>query len=95
MPGLNTLQSWYQGVILFNQKTRGISEAVVIFILVITGMFWVGVKLNSIIGLYVGVASYVVGMLVQTIWLWYRSRPAFKIIQDRDSKIPEYSRTTS
>jgi len=94
IPGLNTLQSWYQGVILFNQKTRGITEAVIIFILVITGMYWVGVYLNSIIGLYVGIGSYVVGMLIQTIWLWYRSRSAIHIIQERDSKITELPSAT-
>jgi hypothetical protein len=89
MPGLNTLQSWYQGMILFNQKTRGITEAVIIFILIITGMYWIGVTLNNIIGLYVGIGSYVVGMLIQTIWLWYRSKPAFQIIQERDLRVIE------
>jgi hypothetical protein len=84
MPGLNVLQSWFQGAILNHEKTRGITEAVAVFIGSISIILWIGVRWNNIIGLYVGLSAYVVGMLAQTIWLWYRSRTALRIIRERD-----------
>jgi len=74
MPGLSALQSWYQGAILSSKKTRGITEAVIIFIVIIIVLLAVGVVFQKIIGLYVGISANVVGMVVQTLWLWYRSR---------------------
>jgi len=84
MPVLNTMQSWYQGTILYNQKTRGITEAVIIYIISISIILWVGVSRISIVGLYVGIVAYSSGMVFQTIWLWYRSRSSFQSIRDRD-----------
>ena len=83
LPGLNALQSWYQGVLLNCGKTRAISEAVAIF-LVTTGMLlWAGVKWGEMTGLYVGLIAFSVGMLLQTIWLWFRSRSP--LIHKRDN----------
>jgi hypothetical protein len=85
MPGLNTLQSWYQGVIMQSKKTRGITEAVVIFIFSISIMLWIGVAINRFTGLFVGVGAYGLGMAIQTYWLWYRSRNAMEQIRVRDN----------
>jgi len=84
MPGLNTMQSWYQGAILYSQKTRGITEAVIIFIISLSIILWIGVSRNTIVGLYIAIGAYASGMLFQTIWLWYRSRSAFQSIKERD-----------
>ncbi len=84
LPGLNALQSWYQGVLLNSGKTRGISEAVAVF-LVVTGLIlWGGVLWGEITGLYVGLIAFSAGMLFQTIWLWVRSRPAMHALCERD-----------
>jgi len=85
LPGLNSLQSWYQGTLLNSGKTRGISEAVAIFLLG-TGLVLVGgVIWGKIIGLYVGLGAFSFGMLIQTFWLWYRSRPVLSTLYKRDS----------
>jgi hypothetical protein len=84
MPGLNTLQSWYQGAILASKKTNGITEAVIVFIIVIGIVLWIGVTRNEFSGLYVGLVAFELGMLMQTIWLWYRSRPAFQEVRERE-----------
>jgi hypothetical protein len=84
MPGLSVMQSWYQGVILDHGKTRGITEAVIIFIVTISIVFLVGVFWGDLPGIYIAIIAYELGMLFQTCWLWFRSRPAFRIIQTRD-----------
>jgi hypothetical protein len=74
MPGLNVLQSWYQGLILGSRHTRGITEAVVVSLLTIGVTLGVGVAWGQVTGLYVGLAAFGAGSLVQTVWLWHRGR---------------------
>lgn len=76
MPIFSVLQSWFQGNILHSQKTRGISEAVVVFLITIGIVLGIGIAWNQITGLYVGLAAYVLGYGTQNVWLWLRSRPA-------------------
>ena len=84
LPALNTLQSWYQGILLQSGKTRGISEAVALY-LTVTGLaLWGGVLWGKMIGLYVGLAAFSLGMVAQTFWLWVRSRPFLKLLLARD-----------
>ena len=84
LPALNSTQSWYQGALLNSGKTRGISEAVAIF-LFSTGMVLIGgVVWGKSTGLYVGLGAFSFGMLIQTIWLWVRSRPVLRALCERD-----------
>jgi hypothetical protein len=84
MPGLSVLQNWHQGAILYGQRTRGITEAVVIFLLVCSAILWGGVARGQMTGLYVGLAAFVIAGLAQTMWLWYRSRPVRCEVRERD-----------
>ncbi|HLE51265.1 MAG TPA: hypothetical protein VI755_04350 [Anaerolineales bacterium] len=89
MPGLSVLQSWYQGIILHDRRTRGITEAVVAFLVTCTLLLWAGVAWGRMTGLYVGLAAFVIAMLTQTIWLWFRSRHAERLVAGRDqAQIP-------
>ncbi len=76
MPALSTLQSWHQGAILHSRRTRGITESVAIFLATSAAVLFAGVAWGGISGLYVGLAGMVVATLAQTIWLWWRARPA-------------------
>jgi hypothetical protein len=87
MPGLTVFQSWYQGAILHSRRTRAISEAVVIFLIVCTVLLWGGVVWGSMTGLYVSLAAFVTATLIQTIWLWFRSQPALHAVRQRDDRI--------
>ena len=79
-----TAQSWYQGALLNSGRTRGISEAVATFLFV-TGLGLLGgVVWGKMIGLYVGLAALSFGMLIQTFWLWVRSRPVLRTLCERD-----------
>lgn len=78
MPALTALQSWFQGVILHSQRTRGITESVVIFLAVSAIVLIGGIAWGKIAGLYVGLAGLMFATLAQTAWLWWRARPALK-----------------
>jgi hypothetical protein len=87
LPGLTTFQSWYQGVILNNRKTRAIPEAVFVFLIITSVVLAIGVFLQKIIGLYVSLGAFVLSSLIQTLWLWYRSRSAVEKLYQRDAFI--------
>jgi len=84
LPALAVLQSWYQGAILHSHKTRGITEAVVIYLIVNILTLLLGVRYGKITGLYVGLASFVLSTFIQTIWLWLRSKSAVHAVHRRD-----------
>ena len=85
--GLAVLQSWYQGTILYGGRTRGITEAVVVFLVTCTALLWAGVTWGQVTGLYWALASFTIAMITQTIWLWYRSRPEERLVQERDNSM--------
>ncbi len=81
MPGLSVLQSWYQGALVNSRRTRGVTEAVVIFLVACSAMLGIGVAWGRTTGLYVGLAGFTTATLLQTGWLWWRSRPARATVQ--------------
>ena len=87
LPGLTTFQSCYQGVILNNRKTRAIPEAVFVFLIITSAVLAIGVFWQKIIGLYVSLGAIVLGSLIQTFWLWYRSRSVVENLYQRDAFI--------
>jgi hypothetical protein len=80
LPGLSVLQSWYQGCIVHSHRTRGIAETTVVFLLTTGAILGAGVIWGQITGLYVGLAAYGAGSLMQTFWLWHRSRPVMRVM---------------
>lgn len=74
MPAAAVYQSWYQGAILHSRKTQAITEAVVIFLISISIMLWTGVLLQQWTGLFIGLGAMSIAMVLQTTWLWWRSR---------------------
>lgn len=84
LPGLRVLQSWYQGTITYSRHTRGIIEAVIVFLIASGLTLWGGVLWGQVTGIYVGIVGFVVGFFGQTVWLWYRSRPILQAVQSRD-----------
>lgn len=88
LPGLSALQSWYQGAILNLGNTRGITEAVSVFIVSIGIVLGIGVSLSTISGIYIALVGFVIGTIVQTCWLWYRSQPVLRIIKTRGTLNP-------
>lgn len=87
LPGLNSIQSWYQGILLNSGKTRGISEAVAIFLFTAGLVMLGGIVWGRIPGLYVGLGAFSFGMLIQTFWLWVRSRSTIRTLNARDGQL--------
>lgn len=74
LPPLAALQSWFQGNILHKRDTKVITEAVVLYLLVIAGLLGGGILWGKIPGLYVGIAAMGGATLAQTGWMWARQR---------------------
>jgi hypothetical protein len=85
LPGLNVMQSWYQGALMHIRSTRGVTEAMGIFLVITTAILSAGVAWGQTVGLYIGLVAFGVGSLTQTAWLWYRSRPVMRHLASRDS----------
>jgi len=86
LPALSVFQSWFQGAILHGRRTRGITEAVGIYLLTSAITLWAGVAWGQTTGLYIGLASFVISMVAQTAWLWLRSRPVVETLRQRDAQ---------
>lgn len=84
IPALTVLQSWFQGIILNSRKTRAITEAVVFFLIINALTLTAGVLWGRMTGLHIALASLVVSMSNQTIWLLFRSNTARALISQRD-----------
>jgi hypothetical protein len=84
LPALSVLQSWYQGAILHGRITRGITEAVVIYLLTSAATLIAGVAWGRIPGLYIGIAALTLSVFMQTVWLWFRGRVVIKKIEALD-----------
>jgi hypothetical protein len=86
MPALSVLQSWYQGALLHSHKTKAITEAVIVYLFTNIATLTLGVLSGTVIGIYIGLASFVFSTFLQTVWLWHRSRGAIKLVYQRDGQ---------
>jgi len=84
VPLLTAFSSMFQGAILHGKHTRGITEAVILSLAVNVIALIIGVAAHSLLGLYVGMAAMALSTLIQTIWLWHRSRPVIRSTKVRD-----------
>ena len=84
LPALSVLQSWYQGAILHGRYTRGITEAVLVYLITSGVLYVMAVILAPFAGLYVALIVMGISMGAQTAWLWQRSRPVMTEIQRQE-----------
>jgi progressive ankylosis protein len=74
LPALNMLLSWFQGALVHGKKTRGIPEAVAIYLVSVSLLLFGGVMWGDMTGLFVGMGALGLAQGAQTLWLWYKSR---------------------
>jgi O-antigen/teichoic acid export membrane protein len=86
LPVLSVLQSWYQGSLLHTRQTRVITESVAIFLVICAALLSAGVAWGKFPGLVVGWAAFTLATLIQTAWLWLRSRPVLSQLAQRENK---------
>jgi len=75
MPGYQCLQSWYQGVLVHRRRTRGVTEAVVLYLVVASLGLGLGVWVGSVRGISWALCAFTAGGIAQTLWLRHRARP--------------------
>lgn len=66
--------SFYQGIIVHEEKTSAIAEAVVIFLTAMGIVLGIGIITQSFKGVYVAASAFTIAHATQIIWLWLRSR---------------------
>jgi hypothetical protein len=89
-PGFLVVLFGLQGALVHSRRTRPITEAIALSLTVSSLILWLGVLRDDIIGLYVGVAAFTIGVVVQVLWLWLRGRSTIIELKKRhhpDSEI--------
>jgi hypothetical protein len=83
--GLAAVFCWYQGLILHCRRTRGLSESIVVSLVVEVLVLVVGIVWGRFTGLYVASFAFLLSYSAQIAWLYLRSRPVVKVLLLRDS----------
>lgn len=66
--------SYFQGIIVNLGKTGPVAEAVMMFLVMLSGVLIAGVLTETFKGVYVASAAYTAAHLAQALWLMFRSR---------------------
>ncbi|NNF06721.1 MAG: hypothetical protein HKN21_08170 [Candidatus Eisenbacteria bacterium] len=74
MPALSVFLHFFQGILVHSGRTIAVTEAVFINFVTMVTLLIVGIKHGAITGLYVGLGAHLTGNVLQTAWLWFRSR---------------------
>lgn len=75
-PFLQALQSWLQGSLTHMRRTRYVTEAMLVFFLVISAAFYLGVRDTDWHGVQFAVLALSLASFSQTVWLALRYRAA-------------------
>jgi hypothetical protein len=75
-PLSQSLQSWFQGELVHLRRTRFVTEAMGVFFLTVSALFYLGVSASGWRGAEFAVLALVLASLCQTAWLALRSRAA-------------------
>lgn len=85
LPGLNALQSWYQGILVHAHLTRGVSESMAVYLAVTAGVLAGGIALGRLPGLYITMLAMGLAGACQVAWLRYRARDHLRVLAAADS----------
>ncbi len=85
LPVMSVLTSWYQGAIVYSEKTRAIPESIIIFFASVLVLLGAGVAWIRLPGIYIGMVSFSIATTIQTIWLFVRSRQIMYQVGVRDT----------
>jgi hypothetical protein len=81
VPAMNVLQSWYQGMILFGKKPRGVTESIIVYLAVGSLILIAGIVWKRYEGVLIGAMAASIAYFIQIIWLWVRSRAIVAVIR--------------
>jgi hypothetical protein len=92
LPALSVIHSYYQGILVESHRTRGIPESVTLALSVCGLILALGIWWSGASGLYVTIVAFSAGGVAQSIWLWLRCRPAFRVARETRPFFPPESR---
>jgi hypothetical protein len=69
MPAVTVFQSWHQGMLVHSRRTRGVTESVVIYLVVVAALLAIGAAWAPWPGLLVAYGATLAGNLCQAFWL--------------------------
>ena len=78
MPGYQTLQSYYQGVLVATGRTRPVTEAVALYLVVSCVGLGIAATWDFVTGLYAALGVFTIAGLSQTLWVRWRALPALR-----------------
>lgn len=78
---LSPLNSWFSGLILHSRRSRSITEAMAVYLIVYITALMVGGAVIPVHGVYLAVGSSITASLCQNLWLWFRSQAAAKVLE--------------
>lgn len=74
LPAITAFQSLYQGTLVHAHATRGVTEAIVLYLITVIAVLAVGGAVPGLPGLYAGLAATTIGNAAQMAWLWRVAR---------------------
>ena len=75
-------------MLVHSKQTRGVTESVILYLIVIAIVLSVGISLQRFPGLVVVIIGFNAATLVQVGWLWHRSRAAAGTLKDLSQALP-------
>lgn len=88
LPALVVMHSWYQGILVHDRRTNGVTEAVALGLVVSAIVLVFGVLTAPLVGLYLVWLGFDLGEFARMIWLWIRSRASQEHVIQEDEMIP-------
>jgi hypothetical protein len=78
IPAMRAIQSWYHGALVHTRHTRGITESVVVFVIVCGAVLAYGIQAERWRGLDVAVVAFALARVIETIYVGWRARSALR-----------------
>ena len=73
-PFLSALQSWFQGVVIFQRKSRRVTESIGLYLLTFSSVVGIGIYSGGFPGLYVVMAAVLAAAIIENCYLGYHAR---------------------
>lgn len=74
LPALSVVQNSLQGALVHAHRTRGVTEAVVVYVVCVSLAFGAGIVLDPMTGIHWIQLTMTTGVALQCVWLWRRAR---------------------
>jgi hypothetical protein len=74
LPALSVVQNSLQGALVHAHRTRGVTEAVVVYVVGVSLAFGAGIVLDPMTGIHWIQITMTLGVALQCVWLWRRAR---------------------